>query len=52
MDQNAAAVYIASLPAKTGQRTQAQALRVITGALGTDVNLLNWGALFVAINKG
>ncbi len=44
-DQNPAAVYIASLPAETGQRTQAQALRVIASALGTDVNLLNWGAL-------
>ena len=45
LDQNAAAVYVASLPAETGQRTQAQALRVIASALGTDVNLLNWGAL-------
>src|SRR5215212_5445557 len=44
-DQNAAAVYIASLPAKTGQRTQAQALRVIAGIFNTDVNHLNWGAL-------
>lgn len=45
LDQNAAAVYVASLPADTGKRTQAQALRVIAGILNTDVNLLNWGAL-------
>ena len=29
LDQNAAALYIASLPAEAGRRTQAQALRVI-----------------------
>lgn len=45
LDRNPAAVYVASLPAKTGQRTQAQALRVIAGILGTDVNRLNWGRL-------
>ena len=45
IDQNAAAVYIASLPAETGRRTQAQALRVIAHALGSDVDHLNWGAL-------
>jgi site-specific recombinase XerD len=45
VDQNAAAVYIASLPAETGKRTQAQALRVIAQALGTDLDHLNWGAL-------
>jgi integrase/recombinase XerD len=45
LDQNAAAVYIASLPAETGRRTQAQALRVIAQALGTDLDRLNWGAL-------
>jgi site-specific recombinase XerD len=45
VDQNAAAVYLASLPAETGKRTQAQALRVIAQALGTDLNHLNWGAL-------
>ena len=45
LDQNAAAVYIASLPAETGKRTQAQALRVIAQVLGTDLNHLNWGAL-------
>ena len=44
-DQNAAAVYLASLTAETGKRTQAQALRVIAQALGTDLNHLNWGAL-------
>lgn len=45
LDQNAAAVYIASLPAETGKRTQAQALRVIAQALGTDLEHVNWGAL-------
>jgi integrase/recombinase XerD len=45
LDQNAAAVYIASLSAETGRRTQAQALRVIAFSLGTDINSLNWGAL-------
>jgi site-specific recombinase XerD len=43
LDQNAAAVYIASLPAETGRRTQAQALGVIAKMLGTDVNHLDWG---------
>lgn len=45
LDQNAAAVYLASLPAETGKRTQAQALRVIAQTLGTDPDHLNWGAL-------
>lgn len=45
LDQNAAAVYIASLPADSGKRTQAQALRVIAQAIGTDLDHLNWGAL-------
>jgi site-specific recombinase XerD len=45
LNQNAAAVYLASLPAETGRRTQGQALRVIAQALGTDLNHLNWGAL-------
>ena len=45
VDKNAAAVYLASLTAETGKRTQAQALRVIAQALGTDLNHLNWGAL-------
>ncbi|HSL41898.1 MAG TPA: tyrosine-type recombinase/integrase [Anaerolineales bacterium] len=45
LDQNAAAVYLASLLAETGRRTQGQALRVIAQALGTDLNHLNWGAL-------
>jgi site-specific recombinase XerD len=45
IDQNAAAVYIASLPAETGRRTQAQALRVIAQVLGADVERLNWGKL-------
>lgn len=45
MDQNPAAVYIASLPAATGKRSQAQGLRVIAQIFNTDINLLNWGAL-------
>lgn len=45
IDQNAAAVYIASLPAETGRRTQAQALRVIAQTLGADLDRVNWGAL-------
>ena len=45
LDQSAAAVYIASLPADSGRRTQAQALRVIAHILGTDPKHLNWGAL-------
>jgi integrase/recombinase XerD len=45
LDQNAAAVYVASLPAETGKRTQAQALRVIAKILNTDIDHLNWGAL-------
>ena len=45
LDRNPAAVYIASLPAKSGQRTQAQALRVIAGIFKTDLNFLNWGAI-------
>ena len=45
LDQNAGAVYVASLPAETGKRTQAQALRVIAKILNTDIDHLNWGAL-------
>lgn len=45
LDQNAAAVYVTSLPAVTGKRTQAQALRVIARILNTDIDHLNWGAL-------
>jgi integrase/recombinase XerD len=45
LEQNAAAVYVASLPAETGKRTQAQALRVIARILNTDIDHLNWGAL-------
>jgi site-specific recombinase XerD len=45
IDQNPAAVYVASLPAETGKRTQAQALRVIAGTMGADINTLNWSAL-------
>ena len=45
LDQNAAAVYIASLPAESGRRTQAQALRVIAGIFNAEPSTLNWGAL-------
>ncbi len=45
LDQDPAAVYIASLHAETGRRTQAQALRVIAHVLGVDYDRLNWGAL-------
>jgi integrase/recombinase XerD len=45
LDQNAAAVYISSLRAETGRRTQAQALLVIACILGVDYDQLNWGAL-------
>jgi site-specific recombinase XerD len=45
LDQNPAALYIASLHAETGRRTQALALRVIARILGADYDLLNWGAL-------
>jgi integrase/recombinase XerD len=45
LDQNPAAVYIASLRAESGRRTQAQALRVIARILGADYDHLNWGAL-------
>ena len=44
-DQNPAAVYIDSLPAETGKRSQAQALRVIASMLNTDMDHLNWSAL-------
>ena len=45
MGRNAAAVYIASLPAKSGQRTQAQALRVIAGMFNADLATMKWSAL-------
>jgi site-specific recombinase XerD len=45
VDQNPAAVYIASLPAETGKRTQAQALRVIAKIFETDINHLDWASL-------
>ncbi len=47
IDQNAAAVYVASLGGikSTGGRTQAQALRVIAGILGAEPLTLEWGAL-------
>ncbi|HJS17160.1 MAG TPA: tyrosine-type recombinase/integrase [Anaerolineales bacterium] len=45
LDQNPAVVYITSLPAETGRRTQAQALGVIARILGTDVNHLDWGKM-------
>jgi integrase/recombinase XerD len=45
LDQNPAAVYIASLRAEPDRRTQAHALRVIARILGADYDHLNWGAL-------
>ena len=47
VDRNPAAVYIAALGGfkSTGGRTQAQALRVIAQALGTDPERLAWGNL-------
>ena len=45
LDQNPAAIYISSLHAETGRRTQAQALLVIARILGADYDHLNWGAL-------
>src|SRR5690349_18630991 len=45
LDQNAAAVYIASLPADTGKRSQAQALRVIAQFFGASLSSLDWGSL-------
>ncbi|MGE5375580.1 MAG: tyrosine-type recombinase/integrase [Bacteroidota bacterium] len=44
VDQNAAAVYLAGL-SKTGQRTQAQALRTVAGMLDTDIDHLDWGRI-------
>ncbi len=47
-DKNPALVYLASLPAKTGRRTQEQGLRVITDILTggeADVSNLNWPGL-------
>lgn len=47
LDQNPAAVYIASLggPQSTGGRTQAQSLRVIAEIFDTDPINMNWSAL-------
>ena len=45
LDQNPAAVYIASLRAETCRITQAQALRLIARILDADYDHLNWGAL-------
>jgi site-specific recombinase XerD len=45
LDRNPAAIYIASLPAETGKRTQAQALRVIAKIFETDINHLDWSSL-------
>ncbi len=45
-DQNPALVYLASLPARSGQRTQAQALRVVAGVFGaTDLRAVDWGLM-------
>ena len=45
IDQNPAAVYIASLGSDTGRRSQSQALRIVAQILGGDVNSVNWSAL-------
>jgi integrase/recombinase XerD len=45
LDQNPAAVHIASLRAETSRRTQTQALQAIARILGVDYDHLNWGAL-------
>jgi site-specific recombinase XerC len=45
LDQNPAALHIASLHAEAGRRTQSQALRVIARIMGADYDHLNWGAL-------
>jgi site-specific recombinase XerD len=45
LEQNPAALYIASLHVETAKRTQAMALQVIARILGTDFDHLNWGAL-------
>ncbi len=46
LDQNAAAVYIASLNTNSGRRSQAQALRVIASIMkAEDINSINWSAL-------
>jgi integrase/recombinase XerD len=45
IDQNPAAVYIASLTTNTGRRTQAQALRVVATLFNTSLNSLDWSSL-------
>ena len=45
LDQNAAAVYLASLIAESGRRTQAQCLRYIASWLGSTPESVKWGAL-------
>lgn len=45
MDQNPAAVYLASLIANSGRRTQAQCLRYIAQWLGGTIESVNWSAL-------
>lgn len=47
-DQNPAIVYLASLPAKSGRRTQKQVLGVIAGWLGGNIETIEWGALHYA----
>ena len=47
-DQNPALVYLASLPAETGKRSQAQALRVVAGILNDglqDIERIDWSAI-------
>ena len=45
LDQNPAAVYIASLGSDSGRRSQGQALRAVAQILDSDVNSLDWSAL-------
>jgi integrase len=44
-DQNAALVYLASLPAPSGRRTQAQCLRYLAEWMGGTVETVHWSAL-------
>jgi integrase/recombinase XerC len=45
LDQNPAAVYIASLGSETGRRSQAQALRAIAQCLNMDLEQIDWSAM-------
>ena len=44
-ERNAALVYLASLPAKTGRNTQAQVLRVMADWLGGTLDTIDWSKL-------